>query len=313
VPHNDTVGHDFKYPEQFKSVRMTTSRDQGETIGSKVPKGILVAVGGNEDKRHDLTILRTITSLYHKERVKVEVITTASEIPQEIGEVYVKAFRKIGNVDLSLMHISRREETEDASLIERLRSCDIIFFTGGDQLRITSILGGSAVLREVRRRYFNERCIIAGTSAGASAMPETMIYGGTASEALLKGTVHVTAGIGLINRVIIDSHFIKRGRFSRLMQIMSTNPGHIGLGLGENTGVVIEKGSILKAIGSGLVVIFDGHNVRYTNITNIKDGDAIAIENVNVHTLVEGHGYDLAARRYLRPLDMECLSLVCNQ
>lgn len=276
------------------------------------PKGILVAVGGNEDKKHDLSILRTIISLAGKEHVTIEVITTASEIPKVVGEQYVKAFRKIGGNTLNLMHVDTREKGEDEALITRIRDADIIFFTGGDQLRITSILGGTGLLKEVKFRYFNDGAIIAGTSAGASAMSETMIYGGEASEAILKGTVNVTAGIGLINNVIIDSHFIKRGRFSRLMQIASTNPGHIGLGLGENTGVVIERGYIIKAIGSGLVVIFDGRHIRYSNITTIKQGEAIAVENVHLHTLVRGYGYDLKERKYLKPEDMECLEMVCK-
>jgi cyanophycinase len=278
---------------------------------ANAPKGILVVVGGNEDKRHNLQVLRTIHSLARKPCVKIEVITTASEIPLEIGQVYEKAFAKIGCNELHLLHMNDRNMAEDPETLDRLNKADIIFFTGGDQLRITSILGGTSVLRIVKERYFGGGVVIAGTSAGASAMSETMIYEGESNEAILKGTVHVTAGIGLISDVIIDSHFITRGRFSRLMQIACTNPGHIGLGLGEDTGVVIEKGHILKAIGSGLVVIFDGHHIRYSNITNIKDGEAIAVENVHIHTIVRGHGYDLLDRKYLRPQDMECLELVC--
>jgi len=290
---------------------MTIEEQPAEPI-AKVPKGILVAVGGNEDKKHNLFILRTITSLLKKENVLIEVITTASEIPEEVGNQYVKAFKKIGGNTLELMHIRSREQGEDPVMIDRIRKADIVFFTGGDQLRITSILGGSGLHKEVLRKYLNERCIIAGTSAGATAMSETMIYGGNSSEALLKGNVHFTAGMGLIGNVIIDSHFIKRGRFSRLMQMMSMNPGHIGVGLGEDTGIVIEKGHIMKAIGTGLVVIFDGQHIKFTNVTNIKDGQAIAIENVHVHTIVKGYGYDLRERKYLRPEEMECLSLVCN-
>jgi cyanophycinase len=277
---------------------------------ANVPKGILVVVGGNEDRRHNLQVLRAIHSLVKKQTVLIEVITTASEIPEEIGAVYVKAFAKIGNNELHLLHIRDRGLADDPDTLDRLEKADIIFFTGGDQLRITSILGGTQVLKIVKERYFNGGVVIAGTSAGASAMSETMIYGGESEEAILKGTVHVTAGIGLINNVVIDSHFIKRGRFSRLMQIASTNPGHIGLGLGEDTGVIIERGNILTAIGSGLVVVFDGSNIRYSNITNIKDGEAIAVENVHIHSIVSGHGYDLEQRRYLRPQDMECLGLV---
>jgi len=271
--------------------------------------GILVAVGGNEDKKHNLQILRTIQSLVKKEKVSIEVITTASEIPEEVGQLYVKAFAKIGHNELGLMHIPTRDLAEDPSNVQRVKKADIIFFTGGDQLRITSILGGSSVLNVIKERYNEGDCIVAGTSAGASAMSETMIYGGDSTEAILKGTVHMTAGIGLIDNVVIDSHFIKRGRFSRLVQIVSTNPGLIGLGLGEDTGVVVERGHILKAIGSGLVVILDGQRIRYSNIANIKDGEAIAVENIHIHTIVSGHGYDLKLRKYLKPQDMESLNL----
>ncbi|MBN1539273.1 MAG: cyanophycinase [Candidatus Thermoplasmatota archaeon] len=291
---------------------MTAVDDQTRSESEKEPSGILVAVGGNEDKKHNLFILRAITSLLRKENVKIEVITTASEVPEEVGKMYVKAFSKIGGNSLNLMHIKKRDEGEDPDFIRRIGEADIIFFTGGDQLRITSILGGSSILKEVRRKYFSEKCIIAGTSAGATAMSETMIYGGTSSEALLKGNVHFTAGMGLIDNVVIDSHFIKRGRFSRLMQLMSMNPGHLGIGLGEDTGIVIEKGHIIKAIGTGLVVIFDGQHIRSTNVTKIKDGEAIAIENVHVHTIVKGFGYDLRERKYLKPEDVECISLSCN-
>lgn len=294
---------------------MLQDPDLTNSSNRKTPLGLLVAVGGNEDKDQDLSILRSIISLVMKdgnEPVKIELITTASEIPLEVAENYKKAFSIIEGNDLGIMHINTREEAQNPALVERLSKADIIFFSGGDQLRITTILGGSPVLKEIRRRYFNEKVIVTGTSAGAAVMPDTMIYGGIATEALLKGAVHMTTGIGLIGKVIIDSHFIKRGRFSRLMQIVSSNPVNIGIGLGEDTGVVIEQNRYIKAIGTGLVVIFDGQDLRYTNITEVSDGEAIAIENMHVHTIVKGLGYDLWERRYLKPADMECLDLACQ-
>ncbi len=290
-----------------------SDNDQGALRPTrKVPKGVLIAIGGAEDKEQDLRLLRRVVSLIKKNNVKIELITTASEIPDEVGEIYIQAFSKIEGTSLGIMKITTRDEALDSALLKRIDETDIIYFTGGDQLRLTSILGGSPMLLKIREKYFNEFCIIAGTSAGASAMSETMIYGGTASEALLKGAVHMTGGIGLIGRVIIDSHFIKRGRFSRLMQIISSNPGKIGLGLGEDTGIIIERGRYIKAIGSGLVVIFDGQNLRYTNIADILDGEAIAIENIHVHTIVKGFGYDIKERKYLKPSDLECLDLICQ-
>ena len=288
---------------------MTETQNKAEFNGSIVPNGILVAIGGNEDKEHDLDILREIVSLVD-EGPNIEVITPASEMPEESGRRYEKAFEKIGGNSFRLMHIRTREEAENEDYVRRINEANIIFFTGGDQLRITSILGGSRVLNTIVKKYHDEECIIAGTSAGASAMSETMIYGGESSEALLKGTVNVTAGIGLVKNIIVDSHFIKRGRFSRLMQIVSSNPGQIGLGLGEDTGVILQYGQIIRAFGSGLVVIFDGQHIRYSNISAIKDNKAIAVENVHVHTLVSGHGYDLSRRKYLKPSDMQCLSLI---
>ncbi len=277
------------------------------------PKGLLIAVGGNEDKEYDLEILSKITSLVKKRTAKIEVITTASECPKETGKIYVKAFNKVGKTSVGLIHIKTREQANDPGLLQRIKEADVIFFSGGDQLRITSTLGGSPMIEEIRRRYREETCIIAGTSAGASAMSETMIYGGDSSEALLKGTVNITGGIGLIDSVIIDTHFIKRGRFSRLMQMVCMNPGYIGIGLGEDTGVIIEDGHLLKAIGNGLIVIVDGHHLEYTNVTSIENGEAIAIENLRIHTIVTGHGYDLTKKEYLKPKDMENLSLRCDQ
>lgn len=269
------------------------------------PKGILVAVGGKEDKENNLDVLRRIPELIDNDKPIIEIITTASGTPNKTGELYLNAFEKIGSTNAGVLHIRKRDEANNNGYLDRIRKADIIFFTGGDQLKITSILGGSPILQEIRRKYFNEKCVITGTSAGATAMPDTMIYGGESHEALCKGAVQMTGGVGLVSRMVIDSHFIKRGRFSRLMEVVSSNPGYIGLGLGEDTGTIIRKGHILEAIGNGLVVIFDGHGINYSNISALKDGEAIAVEGILVHTLVKGHGYDTLTREYLKPIDVK--------
>jgi cyanophycinase len=262
-------------------------------------QSILVAIGGNEDKEKDLDVLKQTVFLTNNKEPYIELITTASNMPKETGVSYISAFEKIGVKNVKIIDIRTREQTRDSKYVERLKNADVIFFTGGDQLRITSILGGTPVLETIKSRYFNEKCIIAGTSAGASAMSETMIYEGEICEALCKGKVQLTSGIGLVKNVVIDSHFIQRGRFSRLMDIVTTNPGTIGLGLGEDTGVVIRQGHLLESIGNGLTVIFDGQNIKYTNISDIQIGEAIAVENVCVHTLAKGHGYNLLTREFI--------------
>ena len=262
-------------------------------------QSILVAIGGNEDKEKDLDVLKQTVFLTNNKEPYIELITTASNMPKETGVSYISAFEKIGVKNVKIIDIRTREQTRNPEYLERLKNADVIFFTGGDQLRITSILGGTPVLETIKSRYFNEKCIIAGTSAGASAMSETMIYEGEICEALCKGKVQLTSGIGLVKNVVIDSHFIKRGRFSRLMEIVTTNPGTIGLGLGEDTGVVIRQGHLLESIGNGLTVIFDGQHIKYTNISDIQMGEAIAVENVCVHTLAKGHGYNLLTREFI--------------
>jgi cyanophycinase len=279
-------------PEDHKNHRNT---------GHTIPKGTLVAIGGNEDKENDLEILRVTIEVSGKEKPSIALITSASSEPEVMEEHYRGAFERIGVGEIHHLDIRTREEAMDGDNVAIAREADIIFFTGGDQLRITSILGGSALLREVKRRYFDEGCVVAGTSAGASVLSETMIYEGESFEALRKGTVQMTSGISLVQKVIIDSHFIKRGRFSRLMTTVTSNPGTIGLGLGEDTGVIIRQGHLLEAIGNGLIVIFDGCQITQSNITDIEFGQAIAVQNVIVHTLVKGYGYDLVTRDYLNP------------
>lgn len=276
---------------------------------SMIPKGLLVAIGGKEDKENDLQILSTVMSLVNKEKKKIEIITTASQHPKEVGSDYYRIFTKDPNHTVGLLHISTREQAADVSFLERISEADVIFFTGGDQLRITSILGGSPIEGEILRRYREEFCIIAGTSAGASAMSKTMINGGDSREALRKGTINVSSGIGLVDNAIIDTHFVERGRFSRLMQTVSMNPRNTGIGLGEDSGIVIEEGCILKAIGGGITVILDGQNLEYTNVANINSDESIAIENLVIHTIVDGYGYDLCRKKYLKPDDLRRMHL----
>ncbi|MFC2166403.1 cyanophycinase [Acidobacteriota bacterium] len=285
-----------------------------ETKGSEnfngvvLPKGMVVAVGGNEDKEQDLYVLRRMVSLIKKRSVLIEVITTASENPEEIGKMYQQAFDKISNTTVQFMHIRTREQAEHDQYLQRLKKSHIIFFSGGDQLRITSTLGGTEFLKTIVNKYYTEVCIVAGTSAGATAMSQTMIYDGESSEALVKGSVNITAGMGLIQNVVIDSHFIKRGRFSRLMEIITSNPSHTGIGLGEDTGIIIRKGYLIEAIGNGLVVVFNGKFIRHSNISTIDIGEAISVENMQVHTLVNGYGYDLLNEKFLIPEELQKLS-----
>ena len=278
------------------------------------PKGKLIAIGGAEDKGtnlergeihrnnlnfFELAILRRFVQEAGGNEARIEVITTASTIPVEVGNNYLNAFGKIGCINIGEMHIRNRFDAANPEFLERLQACDAVMFSGGNQMRLTATFGGTQFLKILLERYHNETFVIAGTSAGAMAMSNTMIYEGEASKAHLKGEVKIATGLGFIDDVIIDSHFEKRGRFGRLAQAIATNPACIGIGLGEDTGMLITEGHKMEAIGSGLVMILDGHEIRHSNIADIPDGCPVSIENLKVHFCEKGNGYLLEERKFL--------------
>jgi len=278
------------------------------------PKGKLIAIGGSEDKGTDLEkgeihrnnlnffelgILRRVVEEAGGPSARIEVITTASIIPNEVGNNYLDAFGKIGCTNIGLLHIRNRQDTANKEYMERIRNCDAVMFSGGNQLRLSVTDGGTAFLALLKKRYQEENVVIAATSAGAMAMSQTMIYEGNATRAHLKGAVKMTTGLDFIDSVIIDSHFEKRGRFGRLAQAVATNPSCIGIGLGEDTGMLITEGNKLEAIGSGLVVIVDGHDILHSNIADIPDGNPISLENLKVHFCEKGNGFLLRERKFL--------------
>ena len=278
-------------------------------------KGKLLAIGGAEDKGTDLEagdiqrnnlnffelgILRRIVEETGGPATRIEVITTASMIPHEVGDNYMNAFGKIGCTDVGVMNIRNRADTANEEYLERIRHCDAVMFTGGNQMRLTSTFGGTEFLQILLQRYNDESdFLVAGTSAGAMAMSNTMIYEGNATKAHLKGEVKITTGLSFMRDVIFDSHFEKRGRFGRLAQAIATNPACIGIGLGEDTGMLITDGNKMEAIGSGLVIIVDGHDIRHSNIADIPDGNPISIENLKVHFCEKGNGYMVRERLFI--------------
>lgn len=292
-----------------------------------MPLGKLIAIGGAEDKGTDLEkgeihrnnlnffelgILTKIVSEAGGTSARIEVITTASMIPYEVGENYLDAFGKIGCTNVGLIHVRNREDALQQDYIDRLKACNCVMFSGGNQLRLTSIFGGTEFLKIIKKRYETEDSfVVAGTSAGAMAMSNSMIYEGNATRAHLKGEVKITTGLAFIDNVIIDSHFEKRGRFGRLAQAVASNPGCIGIGLGEDTGMLITQSNKMQAIGSGLVVIIDGHNIKHNNIADIPDGNPISVENLKVHFCEKGNGYLIAERQFL--MEAEVGALVAKQ
>ncbi len=243
-------------------------------------------------------ILKRITTESAKgNSSRVEIITTASNIPEEVGAEYVKAFAQLKVLDVGVLNIRTREEANDEQNITRLRNADVVMFTGGDPLRLTSIFGGTGFHQLLLDKYEGEKFIIAGTSAGAAASSNNMIYQGSSHEALLKGEVKITGGLGFINNVIIDTHFVQRGRIGRLLYACASNPVNLGIGLGEDTGLLITDGIDLEAIGSGLVMLVDATQMRHTNMTEVEMGEPVSIENMVVHVMTLGDHFGLKTKK----------------
>ena len=268
-------------------------------IGGAVDKGSFTEASFDTNVANNLNFFETgilkrlILESKHKEKSRIEIITTASKIPRIVGPEYVKALQYLNATNVDVLHIEKREQATEPEVLDRIKAADVVMFTGGDQLRLTSILGGTEFHDIILEKYKNEEFVYAGTSAGAAAASNNMIYQGSSSEALLKGEVKITSGLGLIDDVTIDTHFVQRGRIGRLFQAVVGNPKVLGIGLGEDTGLFISDGHIMEAIGSGMVILVDGRQMADTNLTDVEMGQPVSIKNMVVHVMCDGDVYDL--------------------
>jgi cyanophycinase len=280
-----------------------------------IPKGKLIIIGGAVDLGTNLStqeyivkpnylkffergiLKRIITESAHDVGSKVEVITTASQIPELVGTEYTGAFNQLNVTHVNVLDIRTREDTGKKDYLERIRKADVVMFTGGDQLRLSSIFGGTEFLQILKSRYQKDKLVIAGTSAGAAAASTNMIYRGQSNKALIKGEVQITAGLGFIDSVIIDTHFVQRGRIGRLLYAVASNPGMLGIGLGEDAGLLITEGTMMEAIGSGLTILVNGREMAGTNIYDVEMGSPVSIKNMRVSVMSIFDKYDLAANQ----------------
>ncbi len=268
-----------------------------------MPKGNIIAMGGNVkfDPEEPLFI-----EFYNRSkelvggRPLIGVIPSASGNPPQAGEKYSEIFRAIG-ADTEVIHPSDRSKAFDGDLTDITERCDSFFFTGGNQLRLTTLLGGTDILDIIKEKH-EDGAILAGTSAGSACLSTTMIAHGTASDALVAGEVELTQGLGFIDDVIIDTHFASRGRFPRLYHAVAENPGLLGIGIGEGTGTIWDfQNNTFQVSGRRNIVIVDGRNIIYNNTSEQEVGGPLCVEGYSVHILCEGCVYDLEDRVFNPP------------
>ncbi|NEM97443.1 cyanophycinase [Pontibacter burrus] len=281
------------------------------------PKGLIIAIGGNVDKgtypMPTLPNLRRKINFFQQgilERIhlelygtesRLEVVTSASLIPAEMGAAYVQAFHLLDSHNVGVMHIQTREEADRPENLERLRQAHGVLFTGGDQSRIAAAFLQTQALSILQERYQQEeKFLISGTSAGAMALCSIMIQRAEHRRILAKGTVRLAEGLALLPNMLIDTHFINRRRMPRLMESIAAYPDRIGIGLGEDTGVLIRNGNMIETIGSGLVILMDGRHLYENNFPAIPNGEALCLEHLLLHVLPKGKSFMVRSGRFLK-------------
>jgi cyanophycinase len=270
-------------------------------------KGVLIPIGGNEDKGVEnisenytldfiqIGILSTVVKECGGTDSHILVIPTASSIQKVVGEGYLAAFARLGCNNVEVLFINSVEEAENEYNINALKKCQGVMFSGGDQSRIVEFIGNTLFHEILNERYEKEHFVIAGTSAGAMCMSKEMIAGGNITESLIKGNVKHGKGMGFVPELIIDSHFIKRGRFGRLTQAVAKYQTLLGIGLSEDTGIVIKNDSF-RVIGSGMVIVFDPSELTHNNMNSLEEKMPMTMTNLKVHVLAFGDRFDLKTR-----------------
>jgi len=267
-----------------------------------VPNGALVIIGGaedrdnNQDKRQarHLEILSGFLKLSKARHPVIEVVTSAaSDEPEKTFEDYKNSFASICKCTVNHIYHSAREDVKIEEIRTRLNAADAVFMSGGDQLRLTSIYGGTEFLQILKDRYIFDRLVVGGTSAGAMALSTPMIYAGVGRDELIAGNVKATMGMEFLKDVCIDTHFVDRGRFVRMAQVIATNPSSIGIGIEENTALVVTGGLNAEVLGFGVVIIIDARKSLNSNVVEFDDEIPISIRGLQVDILGKGDKYNI--------------------
>ena len=228
---------------------------------------------------------------------RILVITTASGIPDVVAQNYIDAFDKLGCNNVETLYIGSKDEANLPENLEKLKQADCIMFSGGNQSKITTFIKNTQFHKLLMERYLNEEFVVAGTSAGAMCMSAEMISGGSSKESFIKASTKMRKGMSLAPEIIIDTHFIQRGRFGRLSEAVARFPNLVGIGLAEDTGMVIRGGNNCDIIGSGMVIVFDPGKLTHNNFKILKDGTPLTMRNLITHVLSNGDSFDIKERR----------------
>lgn len=257
--------------------------------------GNLIIIGGAEDKEGKKEILKKVCDSINKDEDMLLVATIATEYPKEAASKYKKVFSELNVKNIKILDIGERMHAFDEKNINLINEASLIFFTGGDQLRITSLIGGTPIY-DALKKSVESGTFIVGTSAGASVMSDTMIVQGEDDDSPRKCTLKMAPGLGFIKDVIVDQHFAQRGRIGRLLAGIAQNPEVLGIGIDENTAITVNKEGIIEVIGESAVYFIDGTTITYTNVSELHGDEILSMHNIKLHVLTSGEKFNLIKR-----------------
>jgi cyanophycinase len=260
------------------------------------PKGQLIIIGGHE-REGELDILKEVVKTANRHSGNVLVVTVATHEPEALAKEYTKLFKDLGAKKVNVLDVRQRSDAQDEANVKQCQAAGVIFFTGGDQLRITSQVGDSPLFQCMREMYING-ITIAGTSAGAAAMPETMIVYGEGDSSQNISALGMAPGLGLIEGLTIDTHFAERGRIGRILGAVAQNPRNLGIGIDEDTAICVKHDGF-KVMGAGAVYVVDGSELTYSSLSEGRPEGVVSIYDMKLHVLAADDRFDLLARRPL--------------
>lgn len=268
--------------------------------------GRLLVIGGAEDKYNERRILRKFLELAGGGDARILIVPVASDYPEFAADVYMQAFRNLGVANPRVLRVTSRSDAFEADPDELLDGVTGVFISGGDQMRLTSILGGTRFAKRLREMVRETEIVLAGTSAGAAGMSTSMIVRGDSSSHPQKSAVRLSPGLGFLKNIIIDQHFTERGRLSRLITAVSYNPYNLGIGIDENTAIIIDRTGTIEVVGEGTVTIVDGTDISFNEIAEVDDNKPFAVCGARIHILRDGLKFDYVDRRLL-PVESDFL------
>jgi cyanophycinase len=267
----------------------------GSIMSARKRLGTVVAIGGAEDRKGDSEILQEVIKQAGGSRAKIVVLTVATDDPQKHFDEYGEVFERLGHKEVAFVDVSLREHALEPERIDMLRDAQCLFFTGGDQLFITSLLGGT-MMEKCMHELHEQGTVIAGTSAGAAMMGTSMIVSGTSDDNPRSESVQISPGMDFLDRMTIDTHFSQRGRHGRLLTAIAHYPRCLGVGIDEDTAIVVRNGHF-DVIGSGCATVADFSNLSYSNLPRLEKNESLTLHDIRLHVLSAGHRYDLGTRR----------------